>query len=395
MILRQPVRHRRRHQHQLAAVDCHEVVGHAMIFSITNPAASQRIAVTRRRFVRQPRGGGFLRGRARPATAALVRFVDEHRDRREGGLRWGVEPICQVLCEHGLAIAPATYYATKRRPPSARCVRDAELKPQIAALHAANYGVYGVRKMHAALRRDGVDIGRDQTGRLMRELALQGVRRGQRKRTTVSAEAAARPADLVNRDFHASRPDRLWVCDLTYIRTWAGFAYLALVIDVYSRRVVGWALASHMRTELPLEALELAVWTRGRQRLHGLVHHADAGSQYLAIRYGEALRNAGAVASVGSVGDSYDNALAESTIGQIKAELIHRRGPWRTLDQLEYGMFDYLDWSRYAGDPGVSEEAAVGVGGPSVREAWGVCSVSGAEPSRRGRADRVAGAPTA
>jgi putative transposase len=235
-----------------------------------------------------------------------VRFVDEHRDRREGGLRWGVEPICQVLCEHGLAIAPATYYATKRRPRSARCVRDAELKPQIAALHAANYGVYGVRKMHAALRRDGVDIGRDQTGRLMRELALRGVRRGKPRRTTVGAEAAARPADLVNRDFHASRPNQLWVCDLTYIRTWAGFAYLALVIDVYSRRVVGWALASHLRTELPLEALELAVWTRGRHRLDGLVHHADAGSQYLAIRYGEALRNAGAVASVGSVGDSYD-----------------------------------------------------------------------------------------
>ena len=161
----------------------------------------------------------------------------------------------------------------------------------------------------------------------MRELGLAGVRRGKPKRTTVRDDTAARPADLVNRDFHAARPDQLWVCDLTYIRTWVGFAYLALVIDVFSRRIVGWALAGHMRTELPLEALELAVWTRQQHRLDGLVHHTDAGSQYLAIRYTDTLSAAGAVASVGTVGDSYDNALAESTIGQIKTELIHRHGP--------------------------------------------------------------------
>jgi putative transposase len=209
-----------------------------------------------------------------------VRFIDEGKDRRvDGGLRWGVEPICKVLTEHGLAIAPATYYAAKTRPPSARARRDAELSPVIERVHKDNYGVYGARKMQAALRRAGIDIGRDQTARLMRELGLAGVRRGRIKRTTLGNDTAARPADLVNRDFHAARPDQLWVCDLTYIRTWVGFGYLALVIDVFSRRIVGWALAGHMRTELPLEALELAVWTRQQQRLDGLVHHTDAGSQ--------------------------------------------------------------------------------------------------------------------
>jgi putative transposase len=197
-----------------------------------------------------------------------VRFIDEHKDRRVGGgLRWGVEPICVVLSEHNLKIAPATYYAAKTRSASARAVRDQRLKPVIERVHQDNYGVYGVRKMHATLRRAGVDIGRDQTARLMRELGLAGVRRGKIKRTTVRDDAMRRPADLVNRDFHARRPDRLWVCDLTYIRTWVGFAYLALVIDVFSRHIVGWALAGHMRTELPLEALELAIWTRQQQRL--------------------------------------------------------------------------------------------------------------------------------
>jgi putative transposase len=255
-----------------------------------------------------------------------VRFVDEHKDRADGGLRWGVEPICEVLTEHQLKIAPATYYAAKTRPASARAARDARLKPIIERVHRDNYGVYGVRKMHAALRRAGIDIGRDQTARLMRELGLAGVRRGTVKRTTVRDDTAARPADLVNRDFRADGPDQLWVCDLTYIRTWVGFGYLALVIDVFSRRIVGWALAGHMRTELPLEALELAVWTRQRHDFEGLIHHTDAGSQYLAIRYTDTLAVVGAVASVGTVGDSYDNALAESAIGQIKAELITRHG---------------------------------------------------------------------
>lgn len=274
-----------------------------------------------------------------------MRFIDEHKDHRiDGGLRWGVEPICEVLTGHGLAIAPATYYAAKTRPPSPRAVRDAELKPIIAEVHEANYSVYGVRKMAAALQRAGVAIGRDQTGRLMRELGLVGARRGKTRRTTIPDAAAPRPADLVERRFTADRPDALWVCDLTYLRTWAGFAYLALVVDVFSRRIVGWALASHMRTELPLEALELAVWTRQRASLDGLIAHTDAGSQYLAIRYTTALAAVGAVASVGSVGDSFDNALAESTIGQVKTELIKRRGPWRSIEQLEFALLEYIDW---------------------------------------------------
>jgi putative transposase len=299
-----------------------------------------------------------------------VSFVDENRDNRgDGGLRWGVEPICQVLCEQGLQIAPATYYAAKSRPPSSRAVRDEHLKSVIATVHADNYGVYGARKMQAALRRaEGIVIGRDQTARLMRELGLRGVRRGGPKRTTSGDATAPRPADLVERTFHAERPDRLWVVDLTYIRTWVGFAYLALVIDVFSRRVVGWALATHLRTALALEALEMAIWSRHRHGvadLTGLIHHGDRGSQYLSIRYTDALAEAGVIASVGSRGDSYDNALAESTIGQIKAELIYRRGPWRTVEQLEFALFEYLDWwnqHRLHGEigliPPVEKEAA-------------------------------------
>jgi putative transposase len=268
----------------------------------------------------------------------MIRFVDEHKD------RFGVEPIIRVLSDTDAGfLSVSGYYAAKTRPPSARSLADAALGEQIAEVHAANYGVYGVRKMHTALGRAGVQIGRDRLARLMRRLGLHGVRRGKPKRTTIADSTAARPADLVQRRFRAGRPNQLWVCDLTYIRTWAGFAYLALVIDVYSRRIVGWALTTHLRTDLPLEALEMAIWARN-ERLDGLVHHSDAGSQYTAIRYTDTLAGVGALPSVGSVGDSYDNAMAESTIGQIKAELIHRRGPWRTIEQLEYALLEYLDW---------------------------------------------------
>jgi putative transposase len=268
----------------------------------------------------------------------MIRFVDEHKD------RFGVEPIIKVLSDTDAGfLSVSGYYAAKTRPPSARSLADAALGEQIAEVHAANYGVYGVRKMHTALGRAGVQIGRDRLARLMRRLGLHGVRRGKPKRTTIADSTAARPADLVQRRFRAGRPNQLWVCDLTYIRTWAGFAYLALVIDVYSRRIVGWALTTHLRTDLPLEALEMAIWARN-ERLDGLVHHSDAGSQYTAIRYTDTLAGVGALPSVGSVGDSYDNAMAESTIGQIKAELIHRRGPWRTIEQLEYALLEYLDW---------------------------------------------------
>ncbi len=207
----------------------------------------------------------------------MVRFIDEHKD------RFGVEPIVDVLREASADgdagfLSVSGYYAALRRQRSARAVRDEQLKDRIGQVHRDNYGVYGVRKMHAALTRDGLQVGRDQTARLMRDLGLQGVRRGKPKRTTIVDTTAQRAADLVQRRFAAAAPDRLWVCDLTYIRTWLGFAYLALVIDVYSRRIVGWSLAGHMRTELPLEALEHALWQR-REREHrdlnGLVHHSD------------------------------------------------------------------------------------------------------------------------
>ena len=268
----------------------------------------------------------------------MIRFVDEHKG------RFGVEPIIGVLrgTDAGF-LSVSGYYAAKTRPPSARRVADKALCEQISAVHEANYSVYGVRKMHDAMRRAGIEIGRDHLARLMRGLGLAGVRRGKAKRTTIADSAAARPGDLVRRRFTADKPNQLWVCDMTYIRTWVGFAYLALVIDVYSRRLVGWALATHMRTDLPLEALEMAIWARD-ERLDGLIHHSDAGSQYTAIRYTDALAGAGALASIGSVGDSYDNALAESTIGQLKTELIHRHGPWRTVEQLEFTLFEYIDW---------------------------------------------------
>jgi putative transposase len=224
----------------------------------------------------------------------LVGFIDDHKDRTDGGRRWGVESICRVLTAQDLPIARATYYAAKSRPPSPRTVRDEQLKPVLVKVHEDNYGVYGARKMQAALRREpqSVVIGRDQTARLMRELGLTGVRRGAPKRTTTPEEAAQRPADLVDRQFTAGRPDQLWVITLMYIRTWVGFAYLALVADVFSRRIVGWALATHLRTDLPLEALNMAIWPRqrhGADNLAGLVHHGDRGSQYLSIKYTDPL----------------------------------------------------------------------------------------------------------
>jgi transposase InsO family protein len=202
----------------------------------------------------------------------MIRFVDEHKD------RFGVEPLIGVLrgTDAGF-LSVSGYYAAKTRPPSIRSIADAGLCEQISAVHRANYSVYGVRKMHDALHRAGVPIGRDHLARLMRQLGLAGARRGRPKRTTIADSAAARPADLVRRKFHAVRPNQLWVCDMTYIRTWVGFAYLALVIDVHSRQLVGWALTTHMRTDLPLEALQMAISAR-HERLDGLIHHSDAGS---------------------------------------------------------------------------------------------------------------------
>ena len=227
----------------------------------------------------------------------MIVYIDKHRS------RFGVEPICSVL-----QFAPRTYYAAKARPLSARALRDAELKPQIARVHRDNFGVYGVDKVWAQLNREGVRVARCTVARLMRELGLRGVMRGKPKFTTIPGDAADRPRDLVDRSFVAGAPNRLWVADLTYVRTWSGFVYVAFITDVYSRMIVGWQASRSLRSDLALDVLEQAIWSRSRagQRLDELVHHSDRGVQYLAIRYTERLAETGAVNSVGSKGDSYD-----------------------------------------------------------------------------------------
>ena len=265
----------------------------------------------------------------------MITYIDEHRD------RYGVEPICTQL-----PIAPSTYRDAKARPPSARALRDAELKPEIARVHAVNFGVYGARKVWRQLKREGIEVARCTVQRLMREMGLQGVRRGKVRRTTTPDGASPRPADLVERDFSASRPNQLWVADLTYVRTWSGFVYTAFVFDAYSRFVVGWQTSTSLRSDLAIDALEMAIWQR-HEDLDGLVHHSDRGSQYLSIRYTERLEEAGAVTSVGSKGDSYDNAMAETLIGLYKTELIRRRGPWKGIDDVEFATLEWVDWFNH------------------------------------------------
>jgi putative transposase len=243
-----------------------------------------------------------------------------------------------------LQFAPSTYYAAKSRPASRRTIRDGELVGEIRRVHAENFGVYGARKVWRQLHREGSTIGRCRVERLMRQAGLAGRTRGKGTRTTVPDPAAARPRDLVDRNFHASAPNVLWVADFTYVATWRGFAYVAFVIDVFSRRILGWRVTASPRTELALDALEMAVWTRRGGRLDGLVHHSDRGSQYLSIRYTERLAEAGAVTSVGSRGDSYDNAMAESIIGLYKNELIHPRAPWKTVDDVELSTLSWVHW---------------------------------------------------
>jgi putative transposase len=266
----------------------------------------------------------------------VTAFVDQHRD------RFGVEPICRQL-----QIAPSTYYARRTRPASARAARDAVLQEQIATIFRDNYGVYGADKIWAALRREGVAVARCTVERLMRDLGLRGAVRGRTRRTTIGDTAAVRPADLVDRRFVATAPNRLWVADLTYVRTWSGWVYVALIVDVYSRAIVGWQASTSLRADLALDALEMALWHRRGQRLHGLIHHSDRGGQYLAVRYTERLDQAGLARSVGSRGDSYDNALAESQIGLYKTELIRRRGPWRSIDDVEIATLEWVDWFNH------------------------------------------------
>jgi len=257
--------------------------------------------------------------------------------------RWGVEPICRVL-----QFAPATYYAARTRPPSARTLRDDNLKVAIRRVWMEHLQVYGADKVWAQLKREGIDVAPCTVERLMRGLGLRGVVRGKTSvRTTFGDESGSRPADLVAREFRAAIPNRLWVADLTYVKTHGGWVYVAFIIDVFSRFVVGWQASRSLHTELALDALEMAIWVRRGEQLDGLVHHSDRGVQYLAIRYTERLAEAGVVASVGSRGDSYDNALAESFNGLYKTEMIRKRGPWRGLDDVEYATLEYVDWFNH------------------------------------------------
>ena len=255
-----------------------------------------------------------------------------------------------MLTEHGCKIAPNTYWVAKKRPPSARAVRDEDLKVQIARVHADNLDVYGADKVWAQLNREGIRVARCTVERLMRDLQLCGVRRGMAyKVTTQTDDRQHRPNDLVDRDFTAPAPNRLWVADLTYVKTHAGWVYAAFVIDVFSRMIVGWQLSNSLRSDLAIDALEMAVWNRTRagQVLDGLVHHSDKGVQYLSIRYSERLAENDIVASVGSTGDSYDNAMAEAFNSLYKWELIYPKGPWTGLDDVEFATMGFIDWFNH------------------------------------------------
>tara|TARA_R110000751_G_scaffold71441_4_gene144777 strand:+ start:45321 stop:46226 length:906 start_codon:yes stop_codon:yes gene_type:complete len=268
----------------------------------------------------------------------VIDFIDDHKQNH------GVEPICKVLL-----IAPSTYHlnAAKRVDPaklSLRAKRDLALKPEITRVFADNFGVYGVRKVWRQMQREGFDVARCTVARLMKGMGLQGVIRGKPMRTTVSNKAAPCPLDHVNRQFHAPAPNRLWVSDFTYVATWKSFVYVAFVIDVYARYIVGWRVSRTAHAGFVLDALEQALHDRRPIHRGGLIHHSDRGSQYVSIKYTERLAEAGIEPSVGSVGDSYDNALAETINGLYKAEVIHRRGPWRSFEAVEFATLEWVDW---------------------------------------------------
>ena len=263
----------------------------------------------------------------------MTEYINAYRE------RLGVEPICKVL-----QFAPTTYYSAANRPPSARRIRDEYLKEAIEFIWVQNRSVYGAEKVWEKLHRDGVPVARCTVERLMHELNFRGAVRGKTPRTTISDDAAVRPSDLVDRQFVATAPNRLWVADLTYVKTHSGWVYVAFVVDVFSRYVVGWQASTSLRTDLALDALEMALWARRGEQLDGLVHHSDRGVQYVDIRYTERLEEAGAARSVGSKGDSYDNALAESFNGLYKTELIRKDGPWRGLEDVEHATLEYVHW---------------------------------------------------
>lgn len=268
----------------------------------------------------------------------MVAYIDAHR------ARFGVESICSVL-----PIAPSTYHRHRQRQAdptrqAARTQRDTYLRGEIRRVFEAHHQVYGPRKVWKQLLREGVRVARCTVVRLMRALGLAGAVRGRAWITTTRAAAGARPVDLVDRRFVASRPNQLWVSDFTYVATWGGFVYAAFVIDVFARRIVGWRVSGSMRTDFVLDALEQAIHARRAHAVDGLVHHSDAGSQYLSMRYTDRLADAGIAPSVGSQGDAYDNALAESVIGLFKTEVIQRKGPWRSLEAVEFATLVWVDW---------------------------------------------------
>jgi putative transposase len=271
----------------------------------------------------------------------MIAFIEDHKSMH------GVEPICKVL-----PIAPSTYFdhRAKQADPaklSARVRRDAALRPTISRVFERNHKIYGARKVWLQMKREGVSIARYTVERLMRSMGLHGVIRGKTVRTTVPDKATPCPLDHVNRQFHAPRPNALWVSDFTYVSTWAGFVYVAFVIDTYARRIVGWRASRSAHAGFVLDALEQALHDRQPVHRGGLVHHSDRGSQYLSIKYTERLAEAGIEPSVGSVGDSYDNALAETINGLYKAEVIHRRGPWKSFEAVEFATLEWVDWFNH------------------------------------------------
>ena len=271
----------------------------------------------------------------------MIAFIDDHRG------AYGVEPICRVL-----PIAPSTYFDNRAKQAnpeklSFRAKRDIVLQQEIHRVFHENFRVYGVRKVWQQLRREGLDVARCTVARLMKVMGLEGIIRGKPIRTTFSDKAAPCPLDHVNRQFHSPAPNRLWVSDFTYVSTWVGFVYVAFVIDTYARRIVGWRVSRAAHTGFVLDALEQALHDRRPVHRGGLVHHSDRGSQYVSIRYTERLAEAGIEPSVGSVGDSYDNALAETINGLYKAEVIHRRGPWRSFEAVEFATLERVDWFNH------------------------------------------------
>ena len=268
-------------------------------------------------------------------------MVDAHREQH------GVEPICRTL-----GVAPSTYYAVKARErnPSQRALRDQRLRGEIRRVHKENLGVYGARKVWWQLQREGIETARCTVERLMGKDGLQGAVRGKKHRTTIPDGQSTRAPDLVDRDFKAPAPNRLWVSDFTYVSAWSQTVYIAFTIDVFSRRIVGWKADTTMKTPLVLDTLEMALWARdhhGQPVQEGLIAHSDAGSQYTSFAFTQRLVDAGADASIGSIGDGYDNAVAESTIGLYKTELINQQGPWKTMEQVEFATLQWVDWYNH------------------------------------------------